>query len=347
MQTILSRLQKEPSPLIEGNTAIFVWQGKSAPLLQGDFTDWERGEPVTLEKDGPDLWVYQTEFPEDAYIEYIFQDGEQRIRDPLNPRRTPNGTGNDNNFFYMPKAARTPLSDYRKGVPRGRVTRYRIPTWRLVVGNYRMVYLYQPPTIQPCPLVVVWDGRDYLHRGRLAHIVDNLIHQKRIQPIALAMVDNGGKARMAEYGCSESTLIFLLEAILPLAQTELNLLDLSAHEGSYAVLGASMGGLMALYTALRLPTIFGSVLSQSGAFSFGEHESVLFEIIKKFDLRSLKIWMDIGIYDFKYLLEANRHMHPLLVDGGYAVAYREYPGGHNYPSWRDEVWRGLEHLFGK
>jgi enterochelin esterase family protein len=102
---------------------------------------------------------------------------------------------------------------------------------------------------------------------------------------------------------------------------------------------------MGLYTALRYPSIFGNVLSQSGAYAFGKHETEIFELIKKFDLRSMKIWMDIGMYDFRYLLEANQNLYPLLVTRDYDVAYREYPAGHNYPAWRDEVWRGLEYLY--
>jgi enterochelin esterase family protein len=324
----------------------FVWRGKSAPQLQGDFTDWERGVSVTLENAGGDIWVYQAEFPEDAYIEYCYHAGEQRIQDPFNPRLTPNGTGDYNHYFYMPKAHRTSLSNIKRGVPRGIVTRHRVPTWKQVVGSHRTVYLYQPPTKEPCPLLVVWDGRDYLRRGSLARIVDNLIYQKRISPIAIAMVDNGGGARMPEYACSESTLVFLQDVVLPLAKAELSILDLSQHKGAYAVMGASMGGLMALYTALRLPTIFGRVLSQSGAFRLGANDSIVFEMIQKFDLRSMKIWMDIGTYDFQYLLDANRRIYPHLVNHGYDVTYREYPAGHNYPAWRDEVWRGLEHLFG-
>ena len=62
-----------------------------------------------------------------------------------------------------------------------------------VVGGKRPVWLYQPPTPDPVPLVVVWDGGDYYRRGRLTQIVDNLIAQRRIRPIALALVENGGR----------------------------------------------------------------------------------------------------------------------------------------------------------
>ena len=62
--------------------------------------------------------------------------------------------------------------------------------------------------------------------------------------------------------CGESTLLFVAAQVLPLARAHLNLLDPAKHPGAYGVLGASMGGLMALYTGLRLPRIFGHVLSQ-------------------------------------------------------------------------------------
>jgi enterochelin esterase-like enzyme len=347
MKTIRNKLNNQPAPLIEGNKVTFLWQGETAPQLQGDFTDWERGQPINLEKVEKGLWIYETEFPEDAYIEYNYHVGDKRLGDPLNPRRVANGTGNYNQYFFMPKAKRTPLSFYHSGAPRGRVTRYELPTRNLIAGKERAVYLYQPSTGEPCPLLVVWDGRDYLKRGKLAQIVDNLIFQKRINPIAMALVENGKSARFAEYGCSESSLVFLLDLVLPLAKAELNVMEIAENKASYGVLGASMGGLMAIYTALRFPEIFGKVISQSGAFSFGRHDAVIFELIKRFDLHSTKIWMDVGVYDFVHLLEANRRLHPLLVERGYDVTYQEYPAGHNYSAWRDEVWQGLEVLFKK
>jgi enterochelin esterase family protein len=45
------------------------------------------------------------------------------------------------------------------------------------------------------------------------------------------------------------------------------------------------------------------------------------------------------------LLEPNRRMRALLEARGMLVGYREYPAGHNYTAWRDDLWRGLEALF--
>ena len=122
-----------------------------------------------------------------------------------------------------------------------------------MVGGKRPVWLYQPPTPDPVPLVVVWDGGDYYRRGRLTQIVDNLIAQRRIRPIALALVENGGPARVVEYACSDATIGFVMECVLPLAAERLRLLDVRTSPGAYGVLGASMGGLMALYLGLRAP----------------------------------------------------------------------------------------------
>lgn len=334
------------SPLVEGGKVTFIWEGSRPPQLMGDFTDWERGPRVDLVRAGRNLWVHQMDLPDDAYMEYSFIDGEKRIPDPLNTNLTPDGFGHKNHYFYMPGAAPTDLTRRYRGVAHGTVKSYPVKTWNLVVGRERLVHLYQPATSEPCPLIVVWDGREYLKRVKLPLVVDNLIHQKRIRPVALAMIENNQSGRVAEYSCSDSNLVFLKYLVLPLAQQSLNLLDVSSHSGSYSVLGASMGGLMALYTGLRFPYIFGHVISQSGGFNLDEHESVVYELVKRGEHKALKIWMDVGIYDIATLLAANRRMHPLLSRRGYDLVYREYHGGHNYPSWRDDVWRGLEYQFG-
>ena len=73
------------------------------------------------------------------------------------------------------------------------------------------------------------------------------------------MVANGGPARTVEYTCSEATLAFLLQKVLPSARRELNLVDETREPGVHGVLGASLGGLIALYTGLRAPEVFGHV----------------------------------------------------------------------------------------
>lgn len=342
---LLKRATKENAPIVDGDQATFLWRGKRPVQLMGDWNNWDVPSALTLTQVEPDLWMHTLTLPRDTYMEYTYVRNGKRLLDPLNPRTTPNGMGDANNFFYMPDASPTSLARRKRSIVRGQVTRHIIEAAWFVVGGKRIVYLYQPPTQAPCPLMVVYDGLDYLRRARLPIILDNLIAQERIRPVALAMVANGGKARMIEYACSETTLGFVMEKVLPLAQQNLNLTDLRESPGTYGVLGASMGGLMSLYTALRVPQVFGHVISQSGAFASDEHEWVATELVRHAPTRPIEIWMDAG--RFEWLLGANQNMHALLRDKGYDVTYHEFSGGHNYPAWRDDVWRGLETVFGK
>ncbi len=94
----------------------------------------------------------------------------------------------------------------------------------------------------------------------------------------MAMIQSGGPARNLEYSCSESTLGFVLDCVIPLAQEHLTLTP--TGDEPYGVVGASLGGLMAMYAGMRLPHVFGRVLSQSGAFILPEHQFVVVDLVR-------------------------------------------------------------------
>src|SRR5262249_8094670 len=178
-----------------------------------------------------------------------------------NQRSIRTSLGGRNSYFYMPGGGPTPLIQRVADAPRGRITRHTVEGGIFTAEKKRVVTLYQPPTDAPAPLLVVFDGPDYLRHARLISMVENLMSLGRMRPVALALVKHGGATRFMEYACSDSTLAFLLSVVVPLAHTQLNLVDIRDSPGAYGVLGASMGGLMALYTALRAPETFGHILS--------------------------------------------------------------------------------------
>jgi enterochelin esterase family protein len=343
---LVERALREGTPLRDGEQATFVWHGDHAPRLIGDFNFWG-GEPaLELRPVAPGVWARTLALPRDAYIEYAYVQDGRHLTDPFNPHTVANGLGARNHYFFMTDAAPTHWIRRETGRAHGTVTRHVAHAEHAVVGGKRTVYLYRPPVAGPYPLLVVLDGQDYLRRTRLARMVDNLIAHGRMRPLALAMVANGGQARVVEYACNDGTVSFLLNSVVPLARAHLDLVDLGAEPGAYGVLGASMGGLCALYMALRAPAVFGHAVSQSGAFSAGALgiEPIVFDLIRHMPPQPNKIWMDVGTYE--RLLPANQRMHALLQERGFDVIYREYHGGHNYAVWRDEVWRGLEALYG-
>jgi enterochelin esterase-like enzyme len=340
---LLAMARTSGNPVIQGELATFIWHGPTAPRLVDDLHNWD-DSPQKMLSAGSNLWSFSVPLPLDAYLEYGFIDPKTggRIPDPLNSRRVWNGTNAYNHYFYMPNGKPSTLVQPAPGVARGTVTKHSVSGGDYIAGAKRTVYLYRPPVEFPVPLLFVYDGSDYLHRARLNFIVDNLIAGKRIRPFAMAMVNNGGAARTVEYSCSESTLGLLMECVLPLAKEHLDLEPVK--DGGYGIMGASLGGSMALFTALRLPRVFRKVLTQSGAFIAPDYQFVVVDLVRWVPPPALDIWMDAG--RLEWLLEGNRQMYALLEEKRYQVKYREFSGGHNYTAWRNDVWHGLESLYG-
>jgi enterochelin esterase family protein len=348
------RAKESGNPIIEGDKVTFYWEGKTAPTLAGDFNDWDssstkftRISPTLLPASAKPTWSCTVTLPRDAYVEYAFDDpiSQKRFLDRLNRKSINNGVGGRNNYFYMPDASPALHTLRRKDMTPGMLTSHRVDTGLLRDDHERTIHLYHPPAADPVPLLIVYDGWDYLQRGKLAVIADNLIADGHIQPLAMAFLPNGGRWRSVEYICSDATLNWVEQIVLPLANEKLNLIDIKKHPGAYGVLGASAGGAMALYTGLRMPDIFGRVLSQSGVSVLDGRNLATVDLVKHKHAHEIRIWMDVGTLE--YLIEDNRKMFALMKANGYNVTYREYTGGHNFTAWRDDVWRGLEILFPK
>ena len=341
----IRRALESGNPVVHGNKATFLWQGESAPQLISDVHGWEDRPRPFKPTSNPEVWYSSLTVPRDAYVEYAFFDAltQEKVPDPLNRQTVSNGVGSRNHFFYMPETMPSPFSIRRADVRSGTITRHRVDAGFLQDDGERDVYLYKPPASGAMPLLVVYDGYDYLHRARLATIVDNLIADRRIRPIAIAFLQNGRSRRTVEYFCSDATIYWLEREVLPQARKHLRLLNLDGQPGAYGVLGASAGGLMSFYTGLRMPEIFGNILCQAAVFSIDGRDSAAVDLVRYGQGRDLKIWMDVGTLD--ELLEDNRQMIALLDRRQYNVTYREFSAGHNYTAWRDDLWRGLEAMF--
>ena len=341
----LEQAKKMGTPLVVGRQVTFLWQGSEPARVVGDFNFWKDEAAFEMHPAGDHLWSLEIELPEDAYIEYIFHVSGERVYDPLNSRKIDNGLGSYNNYFSMPgRPAAREVRRRRKGKA-GNLTRMDVLADDLLASPDREVTFYAPSVEWAVPLMVVYDGGDYFRIAKMARIVDNLIADGQIRPIGLAFVENGRAARTLEYACAESTLRFLLSKVIPQAAEHMKLLDINQNPGAFGVTGASMGGLMALFSGLRLPHVFGHVLAQSGGYTLEGYEYIVWDLARRVDPRSLKIWMDVG--RMEELLDCNREMHHLLQERGFSIGYHEYAGGHNYTVWRDDLPDGLRFLFGR
>jgi enterochelin esterase family protein len=252
----------------------------------------------------------------------------------------PNGFGQTNNCFWMPEARPSPLFRRGRDVPAGSVEPALFQSPRLA-GGRRRARLYRSAGDGPHRFLLVLDGSDYFERARLATLADNLVHGRALPPLAILFLDNAGRARFTEYACSEALVGFVAEELLPWIADRVSLVR---EPGSHAVLGASLGGLAALWLGARLPETFGRVLSQAGAFRLRSGGQLALTTLLQVTARlPLRIHLDCGVYD--PLLAANRAMKALLEERGYTLDYREFNAGHNYPAWREQLPGALPWLY--
>ncbi len=259
----------------------------------------------------------------------------------------------------MPWAPAQPWIEPRDGVPAGRIEAHRLKSG--ILDNERRVWIYTPPGYttegEPYGLLILFDGWAYVEMVPTPAILDNLIAEGLIPPMIAVLPDSlDGATRFRELLLYAPFNDFLTQELVPWAR---ELYHLTADPAQTIVGGSSAGGLAAGFAALERPKVFGNVLSQSGAFRWKPEEEDEHEwLARQFAVRKklpLKFYIEAGVLEVNSLLAfgggpnlvvANRHMRNVLQAKGYNVHYAEFPGGHDYLSWRGTLAEGLLALIG-
>ena len=340
----VERARRAGAPIADRGGVTWVWLGADPPLLAGDWCDWDTRRGLRWVPAGVDAWTARLATPPDAYLEYAFfttHDDAARVPDPLNPARIPNGIGQVNHQVWLPDAPRP----VRRRRLRGWPARHVVETGHRATSATRTVDLYRPDVPPgPLPLLVAWDGQDFRSRAPLAAIVDELVDAGRMRPVALARVSSAkGRTRMVEYAANDLTLSLVTDVVMPLARRELELTDPADPHGAWGIVGASMGGLMALYAGLRRPDLFRRVLALSGAFEIDGRDLVTTTLVDHLAPPHVRVWMRSG--DYEWLAEPGDRMAERLRRRGYDVNGGRYAAGHNYTAWAQVLPEGLSWLF--
>jgi enterochelin esterase family protein len=257
-----------------------------------------------------------------------------------------------------PRARRDEWGDARPGVAKGRIEQSTVKSELL--GTTRDVWVYTPPGYDSLakngglPLLLTFDGGEYVSSIHAPIILDNLIAAKRIAPMIAVFVGSADNQRDVELGGNERYVQFLATELLPPIRAKYHIAD--SPRGN-VVAGSSLGGLAAAFMANKHPEIFGNVLSQSGAFMFGapgeSKPERLTREIEGAPKRDVAYYLEAGIYENERqengvdLLTSNRHLRDALTTKGYRVTYDEFAGGHSDLNWRSGFSRGLIALVGK
>lgn len=310
---------------------------------------------------GTDLWHRTYRLPSDTRESYQFSVDGENVTDPFNPRQHlfPDDpeigfTGWVSSVLALPDAPPQSWIAPRAGVPQGQVTLHRIRNDVLDLG-YR-VWVYTPPGYAtdraPYGWLLMLDGWLYLNLMPTATILDNLLFDGLLPPLVAVLVGHpADKYRQRDLACYPPFEDFLLREIIPWARQNYHLADNPAQT---AVVGVSLGGMMAAYLGLRHSNLFGSILAQSAYFGWKPREQEDDEwIVRQYAAGPrlpLRFHIEVGLFEtdiptplpgFKNFLISARRMRDVLLAKDYRVDYSEFSGGHTPLAWRGTLANGL------
>jgi enterochelin esterase-like enzyme len=318
------------------------------------------------------------------------------------------------NFVIGPKYAPAPERKVVEGVPRGKVQQFVIDSKEtkllnpgiarkqfgkvdpsnpktLVVETHpidykRAVTVYVPAQYKAgteAPFMVVHDGPgpSKTPSSGLQTVLDNLIAQKRIPPIVVVHIANGGgdaqgHQRGKEYDNMSSVFADYIEAeVLPRVEKTCGV-KLTKDPDGRAAMGNSSGGSAALIMAWFRNDLYHRVLTTSGTFvnqawpfdaqypdgAWGFHET----LIPKGPKKPIRVFISVGDKDLLNpnvmrdnmhdWVEANHRMAKVLKEKGYEYQYLFCRGaGHSIGNAQQQflphaiewVWRGYAPKDGK
>jgi enterochelin esterase-like enzyme len=315
--------------------------GSSA--LFGDFTDG-MDHPIPLLA-GQSVGL---EFPKAAFIEYAFLDAQGKpFADPNNAVHAQNPWYTYGRAVVLEGFTPHPLRDPLEGTPAGK-TESLSWTGKIFPGT-RRAYVHLPANYDSSltyPVFYVQDGVAFRRTGKLGAVHDNLLHLGKIKPAMFVYLEPAD--RTAEYFLNGAYLEFLFSEAIPEIESRFPVARDAAGRGLW---GASLGGLISMYAALKHPDRFSRVVTQSAAFQ-GEPDMEYARggpewLLEQFAAQAklpLRISMDCG--QLEWLLSANRRFAAMLFDQQYPHRYAERPSGHNWVTWRNGIADHLEFMLG-
>ncbi len=353
--TVDAFVESHSFPIVEDSCVTFVYRGEAdVVFLQHWIYGLPSSQPFTRMRDS-DLWFLIQEVPEGSRIEYklevIRRGKRESVLDPLNPHQARNPSGSIS--VLHAKGYETPewtqpdpqaregsleelsLASKALGDEEGRLTVYR-------PARFRETRRY--------PLLVVFDGEDFLHYSSFKTVLDNLIHRLEIAPMIVALCPTHG--RFKETVDDPDYARFVTEELVPKLEETY---PIDPRAWAHGLLGASVNATGALATAWRYPGVFRRLLLQSCSFPSAktteeERGSVVdpvWQFVHAFRGETRppaeRIFLSCGVYESR--IYENRALLPLLQAAGVDVRYVETKDGHNWGNWRDRLREGLSWLF--
>jgi len=313
---------------VDRDVMTMISRGKANSLL---ILDWYKA-PFTYIAD-QDAWVSQTRMKDwnQAFFQYTVKDGSGKT--------TPD-------FFRGAKAPKMPTF---QNPLKGTVTEYTLKSEAL--AEDRKIFVYLPPDApKNIPFIVMADGAACT---ALAQVVEPEILAKRIRPVAIVGVPNGGYRggdgpfdmakdfRAKEYlkmfdpERFSAHLKFVCDEVIPWAREKF---ELSTKFEETAVFGFSNGGAFAFAAAIDRPDVFG--LSFACSIAATDIEGTRAKSLK--DVKT-KFYVQAGTLEV--FIKNTTALHEILTAKGIESHLRVFVSGHEFVACQIGLVDNLKTLF--
>ena len=250
----------------------------------------------------------------------------------IKPMRSPRTS-----ILHLP--GQPPLIHDLRDVPHGSVRLHTYPSKSL--GRAREMVVYTPPGYdvdrdRRYPVLWLQHGMGdnqatWTVHGKAQWILDNLLAERRAQPMLIVMLD-GHAAWPGAQGFGNNTEVFerdLIEDAMPFVEANYRV---KAGPMYRAIVGLSMGGHQSLTIGLQHTDLFGWVGGFSSAVPSRESVATALDHPDVTNSRLKLLWIACGKNDF--LLQRNREFVALLKEKGVRHEWELTAGDHSWPVWR-------------
>lgn len=280
----------------------------------------------------------------------IMEMPKDEVKDP--------GTEGDGDFTIGPNYADAPETKEKSGVPKGEVKEFTMnskdsqiyrgqDSYLKEKGDFsRKGWLYIPAGYKgekELPFMLVGDGSWDQHRDLMSRVLNNLIADKKVPPMAVVFINPGplgggdgpGSQRSFEYDSVNGTFGDWVETeVLPKMTKDFGVKFTSNPEGR-GTMGGSSSGAMAFTMAWFKPDKYRRVLTYSGTFvnriQTAEHPQGAWEyhqkMIPQSDKKPLRVFIHVSDHDNNFggdnnWEQANRAMAKAFKDKGYHYRFQ-------------------------
>lgn len=340
------RSAKYPQVLPDGRV-IFRTKAPNAQKVQVDL-----GKKYDMVKDAEGTWTVTTDSVSEGLHYYSLLIDDVAVADP-----------SSETFYGMSRMAsgiEIPFAGdgyyALKDVPHGdiRIKKYFSKT----TNTWRQAYIYIPPgydaSTDKYPVLYLLHGggedeRGWATQGKADAILDNLIADKKAKPMLIVMIDGNFSTGLS--GFNERALQTfeneVKQTVIPFIESNYRV---AAGAENRALAGLSMGGLQTLYAGAKNTDQFAYL----GVFSSGwwanqpDLSNPQYDYMKANATtinKNLKsFWISMG--GKEDIAHANcKIMLGKFDEMGIKYTYSEYPGGHTWPVWRNNLYNFAQILF--